>query len=166
MTIQSGANVTKYDAGGSGDNYIANGYIRSVEKVWIDSWAGTAALGSNDTIKIAILPANSKVTDVQVYWPVGGGASDSLATMLVGTASTVLATVGSAFLGALIQDGMPKGTTTFNIGTKCTLRLDGVKSGTVVSGTAEKGLYLRVFQANLLPLVLTTGTIKWIVKYT
>ena len=31
------ANVAKYNAGGSGDNIIADGYIKTVEKVWIDS---------------------------------------------------------------------------------------------------------------------------------
>ena len=166
MAERKGANVTKYDNGGSGDNYIAGGYIKSVEKIWTDSWDGTVVLGSNDTIKIAVIPANAKVIDVQVYWPLSTNAADSLATMLLCTASTMLVTIGSTFLGALIQDGMPKGTTTFNIGTKCTLRLDGAKVGTVVSGSTEKGLYLRVFQSNLLPLVNTTGTIKWIVRYT
>lgn len=161
-----GAFVTKFDAGGSGDNVIGNGYIKSVEKIWTDSWAGTEILSSNDTIKIAVIPAQAKVTDVQVYWPVCTNAADSLATMCICTGSTMLVTVASCFLGALIQDGMPKGTTTFNIGTKCTLRLDGTKVGTIVSGTAEKGLYIRIFQSNLLPLVNTTGTIRWIVRYT
>ena len=161
-----GAFVTKFDAGGSGDNVIGNGYIKSVEKIWTDSWAGTVVLSSNDTIKIAVVPANSKIIDVQVYWPVCTNAADSLATMCICTASTMLVTVASCFLGALIQDGMPKGTTTFNIGTKCTLRLDGAKVATLVTGTTEKALYIRVFQANLLPLVNTTGTISWIVRYT
>lgn len=166
MAHVKGANVTKFDNGGSGDNIVANGYIKSVEKVWIDSWAGTAVLGSNDTIKIAVVPGGSKITDVVVNWPLSTNAADSLATMCICTGSSMLVTVASCALGALLQDNLPKGTTTFNIGTKCTLRLDPAKIGTYMTGTSDIGIYIRCFQANLLPLVNTTGTISWIVRYT
>jgi len=164
MTVLKGANVTKYDAGGSGDNYIEDGYIKSVEKVWIDSYHPTTVIGSNDTIKIGRVPKNKKITEIIVNLPVMGGAADSLATILVGSASTVLATIGSAYLGALQQDGMAPGTTTFNIGTACTLRLSGDKFATVTDKDVD--IYLRIFQANLLPLALTSATITTVIKYT
>lgn len=160
------ANQTKYDAGGSGDNVISDGYIKSVEKVWIDSYKNTVILSSNDTIKIATVPANAKITDVIVYAPVMGGAANSLATMCIGTGSTMLATAANTALGALVVDKAAWGVTTFNIGTAQTLHLDPTKIGTVISGTSSKGIYLRIMQANILPLVLTFGTLRSVVRYT
>lgn len=69
MTAFKGVNVTKYDAGGSGDNYIPDGYIKSVEKVWMDSFSFTAVLTTADTVAIATVPANKKITSVEVYFP-------------------------------------------------------------------------------------------------
>uniref|UniRef100_A0A6M3L3W2 Uncharacterized protein n=1 Tax=viral metagenome TaxID=1070528 RepID=A0A6M3L3W2_9ZZZZ len=161
-----GANVTKYDAGGSGDNYISDGYIKSVEKVWVDTYNNTVVLSSNDTIKIGVVPANAKILDVFVYMPVAGGAANSLATMCICTASTMVATAANCCLGALVVDKAAWGVTTFNIGTAQTLHLSGDKVGTVISGTDSKGIYLRIMQANLLPLVLTFGTLRSVIKYT
>ena len=63
-----GANVTKYDAGGSGDNCIADGFIKSVEKVWIDKYSYTAAntIGAANIIELAVIPAGKKVTGVAI----------------------------------------------------------------------------------------------------
>lgn len=69
MTAFKGVNVTKYDAGGSGDNYIPDGYIKSVEKVWMDSFSFTAVLTTADTVAIATIPPNKKITSVEVYFP-------------------------------------------------------------------------------------------------
>lgn len=69
MTAFKGVNVTKYDAGGSGDNYIPDGYIKSVEKVWMDSFSFTAVLTTADTVAIAKIPKNKKITSVEVYFP-------------------------------------------------------------------------------------------------
>lgn len=69
MTAFKGANVTKIDNGGSGDNYVADGYIKSVEKVWMDSLAFTAVLTTADTVAIATIPANKKITSVEVFFP-------------------------------------------------------------------------------------------------
>lgn len=69
MTEFKGANKTKYDAGGSGDNCIADGYIKSVEKIWMDSFAFTEVLTTADTVAIATIPANKKITSVEVYFP-------------------------------------------------------------------------------------------------
>jgi len=69
MTAFKGVNVTKYDAGGSGDNYIPDGYIKSVEKVWMDSFTFSAVLTTADTVAIATIPPNKKITSVEVYFP-------------------------------------------------------------------------------------------------
>ena len=58
------ANITKYNAGGSGDNYIADGYIKTVEKIWMDSYT-FAQTGTNTTIHIASLPPNKKITSIE-----------------------------------------------------------------------------------------------------
>lgn len=69
MADLKAANVTKYEAGGSGDNYIDDGYIKSVEKVWQDSYTWTSVITSADTITIAKVPPNKKITSVEVYLP-------------------------------------------------------------------------------------------------
>ena len=83
MTAFLGANKTKYDAGGSGDNCIADGYIKSVEKIWMDSLAFTAVLTTADTVCIATIPKNKKITAVEVYFP---ALTPSDCTINVGTA--------------------------------------------------------------------------------
>lgn len=81
MTAFKGANVTKYDAGGSGDNYIADGYIKTVEKVWLDTFTFTAVITTADTINIASIPPNKKITGVEVFFP---AITPTTATIQVG----------------------------------------------------------------------------------
>jgi hypothetical protein len=69
MTAFKGAYVTKYDAGGSGDNIIPDGYIKTVEKIWLDYFAFTAVLTTADTVTIASIPPGKKITAVEVYFP-------------------------------------------------------------------------------------------------
>lgn len=164
MAEYKSANVTKYDAGGSGDNYIADGYIKSVEKVWIDSINNTVALDSDDTIAIGRVPKNKKITDVTVYLPVMGGAANSLATVFLGTGTAMLMTAGSCYLGNMINMRALEGIVTINIGTAQTITLTPDKRHTVTN--KDVVLYLRLLQANSLPFVLTAGTIRSIIKYT
>lgn len=69
MTAFKGAYVTKFDLGGSGDNIIPDGYIKTVEKVWIDYFTFTAAITTGDTITIASIPPGKKITGVEVSFP-------------------------------------------------------------------------------------------------
>ena len=69
MTAFLGANKTKYDAGGTGDNIIADGFIKTVEKIWMDTFTFSAVLTTADTVAIATIPANKKITAVEVYFP-------------------------------------------------------------------------------------------------
>ena len=64
-TIYSG-NVTKYNAGGSGDNIVPDGYIKTVEKVWVDSYTMAWTTPTVQTLDIAVLPKNKKVVGIDV----------------------------------------------------------------------------------------------------
>lgn len=65
-TAYNAATVTKVEAGGSGDNYIADGYIKSVEKIWIDSWTNDGDTSTHAAIAIAKLPDNKKITSIEI----------------------------------------------------------------------------------------------------
>jgi len=116
------ANVTKYDAGGTGDNVISDGYIKSVEKVWIDSYAITAAIPSDSVLDIAVIPENKKITSVELFFPsLSTGASATGTTLSIGariaagtTDSTLLLSAGEASTGVLTlsaNQGIPYVTT-------------------------------------------------------
>lgn len=57
-------NVTRFKAPG-GNNVIPDGYIKTVEKVWLDDYT-IAFTNTNTTIDIAVLPENKKVTGIIV----------------------------------------------------------------------------------------------------
>lgn len=96
--------VTKYDAGGTGDNIIPDGYIKTVEKVWMDTYSFTAVLTTADTLTIARIPANKKIASVEVYFPaltpttttinVGITGSQSL---LISSSPVVIDTLGICY---------------------------------------------------------------------
>jgi hypothetical protein len=60
------ANVTKFLSGGSGNNYIPDGYIKSIEKVWFDTYT-IAFTNTNTTVDFAVLPmSNKKIMGIEV----------------------------------------------------------------------------------------------------
>jgi hypothetical protein len=85
MTAFKGANVTKVEAGGSGDYVVADGFIKTVEKIWMDSFAFTAVLTTADTIVIAKIPKGKKITDVIVTFPTA--LTPTTSTIQVGIAA-------------------------------------------------------------------------------
>ena len=94
-------NVTKYDAGGTGDNIIADGFIKSVEKIWMDTYVFAAAIPSNATVDIAVLPANKKITSIRVLFPsLSTGAASTGTTISVGVRSNATATASTLFASA------------------------------------------------------------------
>ena len=105
------ANVTKYVAGGTGDNVIADGYIKTVEKVWLDTYTMAAAtnLPTNSFIDIAFVPNNKKITGIDLFFPaLSTGASGTGTTITLGTrtaagvtSSTALLAAGEAVAGVL-----------------------------------------------------------------
>ena len=159
MATLKAANVTKYDNGGSGDNVIADGFIKTVEKVWIDSYTVTAAVLSSTSILIARIPANKKVTDIVVHCPVLGSPASNC-TLYCCTGAT---TSTSAYFGALVLGGDSQ-KITFDVGTAATLRLNGL--GTVRMATAlaaDTAIYIMVSSTSI---TVTGGTIRSIVRYT
>ena len=101
--MASAKNVTLYDAGGSGDNIIADGYIKTVEKVWLDSYAGTAAIPTHTTIDIAVLPDNKKITGIDLFFPAsisGAAASGTGTTLSLGIRNAAGTTNSTLFLNA------------------------------------------------------------------
>lgn len=169
--MAASANVTKYQAGGSGDNVIADGYIKTVEKVWIDSYT-IAFTDTNSTIDIAVLPENKKITSIVVE--IATTASQTSGTVSIGysvdATDDLLSTGVSNFLAPV--------TITHNA-TSSTLVLPGgcLAGGTATSSTVALTAVIAGFQGvtsgtqttiavKLNNWTMTTGTVKSIVRYT
>jgi hypothetical protein len=154
-------NVTKHDAGGSGDNYIADGYIKSVEKIWADNYT-IAFTNTNTTIDIAVLPVNKKIMGIDVI--IETTASQTGGTISIGfnTDAAVDTLVGIGAIGhnatvttvSLIGGIYGVGTATAATGFK----LSGLQK--VTSGTQT------TVAIKLNNWTMTTGTIRSIVRYT
>ncbi len=118
--LNQAANLTKYDAGGSGDNIIQKGYIKSVEKVWLDTVTISSALtiGSTMTIEIASLPQGSVVTGIEVYG-LGSISATSTNAISIGTKMTGYvsgSTTGTITNSTFFLAATTLGTITFNQG--------------------------------------------------
>jgi len=158
MSALKAVNMTKYENGGSGDYCIEAGYIKSVEKVWIDSYAFTSALDTDDSICIGILPADARLTDVTVFMP-SLYALDTTATVYLQTGATWGI---SGYFGAMRADGW--GSDAYTIGTAATLRLaSGFKGRTF---EAAQKLYITVQTSDKNITTVASGTIRSIIKYT
>ena len=170
MSVQS-ANVTKYNAGGSGDNIIADGYIKAVEKVWIDSYT-IAFTGTNSAIHIAKLPENKKITsiDVEIYTSV----SQTSGTVSIGYSSSdtddldpngvdqFLAPLTISHNNTRTSIVLPGGTIPGSTPTSVSIALVAVLAGYqgVTSGTNT------TIAVKLNNWTMTTGTVKTVVRYT
>lgn len=165
------ANLTKYFAGGSGDNVISDGYIKTVEKVWIDSYT-IAFTNTLTAIAIAELPENKKITSIHVE--IITTASQTSGTVSVGyiqDTTDILATGGVAdFLAPLTithnntrtSIALPGGTIPGSTATSSSIAIVMVGDGyqNVTAGTNTTiGIKLNNWTA-------TTGTIKTVVRYT
>lgn len=158
MTAFKAANVTKYDAPG-GDNVVADGYIKTVEKIWMDSFAFTAVITTADTIDIAYIPPNKKITSVDVYLDfVMAPTNTTIQVGIPGSTSYFIesaGTVGLSAVGALV-------------GTKCissaTNRAGKLAGGYVTTGSTTTAIRMQLgVTAMTSP---TAGTIRTIVRYT
>ncbi len=153
MATLKADNVTKYDAGGSGDNYIADGYIKTVEKIWIDSYTVAAAIPSTTSILIGKIPKGKKLTDVIVHLPVLSGIATTT-TIYLDTAAT---TSVSSWGGALQNAGT--GAVAVATATISTVYLGGTKA--LQEMPADVDLYIMLTPATS----ITAGTIRTIIKY-
>jgi len=165
-TAVKAANLTKYDAGGSGDNVIADGYIKTVEKVWLDNYTLTSVVVlTNTTISIATLPPNKKLTSVEIV--IGTSAAQTSGTVAVGWSTEA----DAAAFGSI----MAPTDITHNL-TTTTISLPGV--GLVNNLNSANGIpKIAAFQlvtggtqvtvaVKLNNWTMTTGTLKSIVRYT
>jgi len=158
MATIKGANVTKYDTPG-GDNIIADGLIKTVEKVWIDSYAITAAIDTTSSLLIARVPKNKKVTDIVVYMPVIAAAATATTVYCCTGATTAV----TAYFGILQNAaGVAAQTNTFDGGTVATIRLAANDTNKMQALPADVGIYLMINPKTS----ITGGTIRSIVKYT
>lgn len=165
MATLKASNVTKFDNGGSGDNVVADGLIKSVEKVWIDDYTlgAAAALGSDDSICLGLVPKGKKITEVIVYLPVLNPTATTC-TVFLDSGATILMTSGSCYLGAMQADGVAGGTAVVGTNQKQTLRMTGDKLMT----EPDKDIYIyaKVVMTGGGDSISTAATIRSIIKYT
>jgi hypothetical protein len=150
------ANVTKYDAGGSGDNIIADGYIKSVEKVWIDTYTYSAAatIGIGLVVEVAVIPAGKKITGIDVLGLADTGTVTT-ATIQIGTKIAAGTSHATLFMAATTYGGTALGV----VGRKITANSNIPYE--LTGGTNR--IFLLFAGAN--PSI-TAGTITTIVRYT
>ena len=152
-------NVTKVRAGGSGDNIVADGFIKTVEKVWIDTYTVSAALPSTSSLCIGKIPKGKKLTDVIVYLPVLSAAGTT-GTVSLDTAAT---TSTSPWGGYLVIGGAIS--TITSLASISTVRLSHTKVFEEMPTDVE--LFITIETVALVGgTTVTGGTIKSIIKYT
>lgn len=150
MATVKGANVTKYDAGGSGDNIVADGFIKTVEKVWIDSYSVTAAIPTTTSILIARLPKGRKLVGVDVFLPILSAAGTT-STVYIGPNETTSLTPTYGTM-------LPTVVATATIST-VSMSVTGIGQEMSADNT---GIYIMINPAT----TITGGTIRSIVRYT
>ena len=165
MATVKSTNVTKYDAGGSGDNVISDGLIKSVEKVWIDDYtfAAATAINSNDSIAIGWVPKGKKITSIVVYLPILN-PSATTCTVFLDSGATMLMTAGSTYLGAMQADGVAGGTAAVSTAAIQTLRMTGDKTATEVA--KDMYIYAKVVMTGGGASISTAATIRSVIRYT
>lgn len=158
MTNFKAANLTKYVAGGTGDNIIQDGYIKAVEKIWLDSFTYTAVVTTADTIAIASIPKNKKITGVEIYLPVTFAPTNT--TINVGISSSTALFVTSS--------------TTYVVGNAAATGSTVMVNNKVTMNNPAGFQFITTLDQNLIYLSLgvtamtlpTAGTITSIVRYT
>jgi len=154
MTAYKGANMTKYDAGGSGDNIIADGYIKTVEKVWTETYTiPNVALSTADTLAIASIPPNKKIVGCDVYF---SALTPTTCTILVGSATSTDLIIDEAPTVAVSADGV-------TVAGKTHVEMN-VATLPTTSSTTNTVIYLKI--GTIAMTAPTNGTIRTTVRYT
>jgi hypothetical protein len=161
-------NVTKFDAGGSGDNIISDGYINSVEKVWIDSFTVENATWSvtNATIEIAKVPPNKKITSVDVILTTAGAATGGSISIGFSTDSAVGSLLEKTALTANITSTtirIPGTLVQLATATSSTLTLSRVAALPFVTGGTQTTVAIKLYDVHG---SRSTGTIRSVVRWT
>lgn len=155
--------VALYKAGGSGDNIIPDGYIKTVEKVWIDSYT-IAFTNTNTTIDIAVLPENKKVTSIVAV--IYTSISQTSGTVSIGYSTD--STVGTFLAPATITHNLTRTTILLPFGLldTPTATSSTIAHGALAGFEAVTGGTATTISLKLNNWTMTTGTIKTIVRYT
>lgn len=158
-----GTNVTKFDSPG-GDNIIPDGYVKAVEKVWLDDYTLTGNITlTNTSIALATLPVNKKITGVEVL--IETSASQTSGTVSVGFSTD-----------AAIDTLLGIRSVSHNL-TLTSISIPGSNNGigvlAVIGGPAKMAAFQKVTAGTQVTVALklnnwtmSTGTIKSIVRYT
>lgn len=159
------ANVTKVNAGGSGDNIVGNHVIKTVEKVWLDNYTLTGNITlTNTTIAIAQLPEGALLTSVDVI--INTSVSQTGGTLGLGFASEAdAANWGSLMAETTITHDNTTTTISFPRGLTVNLNAgNGLPkiSGFQVEATGTKS----TIALKLNNWTMSTGTVKTVVRYT
>lgn len=164
-TDKVAANLTKYNAGGSGDNIVSDGYIKTVEKVWMDSYTGASITTTKGAIDIAILPDNKKIVDIICF--VETSASQTSGSLAIGFASDALANQGTLFPTTAIAHNLTASTIGLSVGLlgggAVAAGWSGAKASAfqwVISGTRT------TIQLQFNNWTMSFTTVKTIVRYT
>lgn len=159
MTNYNATNVALYALGASGDNLIPDGYVKAVEKVWIDNFVFSAVITTADTILIGYIPANKKIVSCEVMLPTGWlpttatinvGPSYST-SLLISSATTTISNPRYVMNNPAGQNFVTTSSTT------------SVSGGTILTYT-QHAIYLSLgVTASTAP---TAGTIQTVLRYT
>ena len=161
--MAAGTYTAKYQAGGSGDNVVPDGYIKTVEKVWLDSYT-LAFTNTNTTIDIAVLDPNKKVTSIDL--------------VIDTTASQTSGTISIGFSTDTAVDTLMKPVTITHNLTSSSIHLPAAGIlGAAVALTQPVSMNATGFQlvtsgtqvtvsVKLNNWTMTTGTMRTIVRYT
>lgn len=168
----SASNTTKFYAGGSGDNIIADGYIKTVEKIWMDSYT-IAFTNTLTTIQIAEIPENKKITSIVVE--IATTASQTSGTISIGyvmdTTDILSATGCSNFMAAFqITNNLTRNTIVLPGGLLNSVNYTGagltIVPMTFAGFQGVTGGTQTTIGIKLNNWTMTSGTIKTIVRYT
>ena len=171
MVNYNAANVALYQLGASGSNAIPDGYVRTTEKVWIDSYvystASTANMTTGDTLIIGYIPAGKKIIGCEVYFPttfapvtclINVGPSYSTSLLISSATVNVTAVTAGSLNYNKVSMNNPAG-----FAFVCTSSTTAVSGGTILQNV-NTPIYLSFSGVAL--TTPTSGTISTILRYT
>lgn len=156
MPTVKGTYITKYDAGGSGDNIIPDGYIKTVQKCWIDqyTYSSSATIGIGLVVEIAVIPQGKKIVGIDVIGLNACGTTTT-ATIQIGTKIASGVSHATLFLAATTYGATALGMANNVLSASSNLPYE------LTGGTNR--IFLLFAGANQ---SITAGTITTIVRYT
>lgn len=169
MTDYNSTNMTLHNSGSSGDNLIPEGYIRTVENIWLDSFNFTTVLTTADTVCIGLIPANRHITSVEIYLPNGFTPTNTTINVGVSGSTSLLISSSTAYVvGNLAATG-----STLLVANKVTMNnvlgfpYITTYGTVVVSGGVLKKQMTRVYISLGVTAMTspTAGTISSIIRY-